>query len=153
LTEELAYYTARISRNVFYEQLAKLISKRGTCTRLQVGCLFVKEGRIIVTGYNSSPAGTPHCTDKGCILDETGHCIRTVHAEAGAISFAARHGIQLLDTTIYITHTPCLDCAKLLINCGVKEVYFIMSYGKDDGVKLMKQSGIKISRPDEVPVC
>jgi len=105
----------------------------------------VREGRIIATGYNSSPTGTSHCSDVGCLIDsDTGGCVRTIHAEAGAISFAAKHGIALDGSTLYVTLSPCLDCAKLILNAGIEKVFFGTGYRKVEGVNFLRGAGVEV---------
>ena len=109
---------------------AELFSLRGTCTRLQVGAVVVKDGRIVSTGYVGSAPGAPHCIDVGCVVVD-GHCIATIHAEANAIASAARFGISLQGATIYCTHSPCKTCAKLIASAGIEEFVYAVPYKKD----------------------
>jgi dCMP deaminase len=113
------------------KQITKLISKLGTCNRAKVGCVIAKEGRIISTGYNGSPPGEPHCIDIGCIMVD-GHCIATTHAEANAIAFAARHGLKLEGSTLYVYGWItggdlgiCPTCEKLRKSAGIVKVVVI----------------------------
>jgi dCMP deaminase len=139
----------RISRIQLYSEIAKLMAKRATCERSQVGCVITLKGRIITTGYNSSPSGTPHCCDVGCLIEpDTGRCIRTIHAEAGAISFAARNGISLEGSSIYVTLSPCLDCAKLILNAGISSVFYGEEYRKPDGIIFLRNSGVSCTQWD-----
>ncbi len=120
-------------------EIAHVIAKRGTCSRLQVGCVFVLNGRILVTGYNGAPAGLPHC------VHENGEaCTQSEHAERNAIAFAARHGVKLEGSTLYVTHMPCLACAMAIINAGVEAVYYRTPYRVLDGVELLKQAFISV---------
>lgn len=137
----------RISREDLFMNIASLMAQRGTCERGKVGVVFVKDGRIICTGYNGSPSGMPHCLDVGCEVNDIG-CDRTLHAEAAAVSFAARKGISLEDTTVFSTHAPCYNCAKLLINAGVNIVYFDTLYRENKGINLLKEAGVKVMRKD-----
>ncbi|MFA5543531.1 MAG: dCMP deaminase family protein [Bacilli bacterium] len=139
----------RISRHRLNIEIAKLISQRGTCNRAKVGCVIVKEGRIVSTGYVGSPSGLPHCIDDGCIIGEDGGCVRTVHAEAGAIAFAAKAGISLQESIMYVTLSPCLSCSKLIINAGIRRVIFLEQYRKTDGIELLNMAGIEVNRYDE----
>lgn len=107
-----------------------MVATRATCDRLHVGCVIVRENRIITTGYNGAPPGQLHCDDGGHLMIE-GHCHRTVHAEANAVAVAAKNGINLDDTTCYLTHAPCLTCAKLLYTAGVCEVIIKHRHGDD----------------------
>ena len=111
-------------------ELARMVATRATCDRLHVGCLLVKNKRIIATGYNGSTPGMPHCDDVGHhIID--GHCQRTVHAEANAIAQCAYHGVNTENSICYLTHTPCYTCAKLLYSAGIRTVYIFEKYGDD----------------------
>ena|SRR5438128_343895 len=112
----------RISRDDMFLAICKEVAKRGTCLRAQVGCLIVKDNRIISTGWNGSPPGKPHCFDVGCII-ENGHCIRTIHAETNAIGFAARYGISTEGADLLTTGWPlCLTCEKLAISAGIRNI-------------------------------
>jgi len=108
----------RISRTELYFELAKTISKRGTCPRLQVGVVLVRDGRVIASGYNGAPSGQVHCTDNGCDIQE-GHCQRAVHAEEAAICFSAKNGIRLQGAEAYVTHRPCDRCLRLMNQAGI----------------------------------
>ena len=132
----------RINRSEMLMEMAQTVAKRSTCLRLSVGAVIAKEGRVISTGYAGSPAGTPHCDDTNCFPDKP--CYRTVHAEAGAITFAARHGVALEGTTLYCTHSPCLDCAKLIINAGIKQVVYNIAYRKTEGIELLSSAGVMV---------
>lgn len=116
----------RISRHQFIVESVKLAAKRGTCLRAQVGCLIVKEGRTISTGYNGSLPGEPHCSDPGvgCLMED-GHCVRTTHAEANAIAFAARYGISVEGATLYTygwERGICDTCRKLVTTAGIVKI-------------------------------
>ncbi len=135
----------RPDRFTWLMSLAFMVSKRSTCSRKQVGALAEKDGRVLVTGYNGSPSGFPHCTDRGgCRLDESGGCLDTVHAEANLIAFAAKHGISLEGATVYTTCAPCLGCAKLLINAGIKKVIYMEEYRDTRGKDLLLQAGVQV---------
>jgi len=135
----------RISRSNLYMGMAILVSKRGTCPRAQVGAVLVRDKRIISIGYNGAPAGQPHCLDMGCIMVDKG-CVRAVHAEANVIAFAAKQGISTLDATMYVTLEPCINCAKLMINAGIKEVVILGKAGSYPrsaaGIAMLKEAGI-----------
>lgn len=118
--------------------VAMVMATRSTCNRLQVGCVIAKDGRIISTGYAGAPSGLPHCGPE-CNPDNP--CNNTVHAEAGAIAYAARHGIAVEGATIYCTHSPCLACAKLIINSGIQEVIYDQEYRDKSGVELLLKAG------------
>lgn len=148
---------SRPSRQLVLMQSAFLWAQRSTCSRLHVGCVIERDGRILVQGYNGAPAGLPHC-DHGCTCgrpNERGWahssdcnsqspCTRAVHAEQNAISFAARHGVGLNGATAWITNQPCMSCAQSLINTGIVQVYFMEAYRLQDGTELLKEAGIEV---------
>lgn len=134
----------RITRDTLLMGVAKLVSKRSTCTRLQVGCVIAMAGRIISTGYVGAPSGVPHCDHTNCGPDNP--CQRTVHAEAGAISYAARSGIKLEGATLYCTHQPCLKCSQLIINSGIARVVYDTPYRDRSGSDLLGSVGIPVEK-------
>lgn len=136
----------RPTRDELGIRLAIVYSTRGTCLRAQVGAVIVRGGRAISAGYVGSPSGQPHCTDAGCLLAEDGGCIRTVHAEANAISFAARAGASTEGSTLYTTHSPCLGCAKLIINAGIRRVVYDEEYRITDGVELLLDAHVEVEQ-------
>jgi dCMP deaminase len=133
----------RMNRDGLFLSVAQLFGKRSTCPRAQVGAVAVRDRRIIATGYVGSPAGTPHCTELGCLIRGDG-CVRTIHAEANVVAFAARAGASLDGTSIYCTHSPCLDCAKLLANTGIKEFVFITQYRDAMGIGILNDVNVKV---------
>lgn len=136
----------RISWEKFWFLLSMMYSSRGTCDRLKVACLLVNNNRLVGAGYNGSPSGLPHCDDVGHLLID-GHCERTLHAEENAIINSERSNIK--NSVAYITATPCIRCAKLLINSGVKEIKCLGTYknsrGKNHLEDLLKQAKIKLT--------
>jgi dCMP deaminase len=134
--------TERISRDQMLMEMAIIASKRSTCSRKHVGAIIAIEGRPVSVGYAGAPAGLPHCLDHGCLTGPDGGCIRTQHAEANAIAFAARKGIATERATLYTTVSPCLACAKLIINAGIEEVWFLELYRKMEGLELLGKLGI-----------
>jgi len=121
----------RKSWDDYFLDLANLVATRSTCDRLHVGCVIVKDKRILATGYNGSPAGRPHCDDIGHILEDN-HCVATIHAEINAIAFAAQYGTPLNGSTIYLTHSPCWPCTKALFSAGIKTIMFKEEYKFDN---------------------
>lgn len=124
----------RLSRDKVNMEMAYVMAKRSTCLRKQVGCVIVKDGRIIVSGYNGVPSGVQHCTE--CSGPS---CDKAVHAEAGAITYSARKGIALEGSTLYVTMSPCKKCADLILNAGIKEVVYDESYRDITGLKYLEQ--------------
>lgn len=104
--------------------LAVQAAKRATCTRAKVGTVIVPfESTVAITGYCGSPKRVPHCDDIGCITLNN-HCIVTIHSEINAILQAASLGVSIKNATVYVTHFPCINCFKTLVNAGVKEIYY-----------------------------
>ena len=137
---------SRPSWDEYFIGTAILIASRSTCSRLNVGCVIVSanehKNRIIAAGYNGFLPGAPHTS---CIRD--GHEIATVHAEQNAISDAARRGVSLNGAIAYITHFPCINCAKLLISSGIKAIKYLHDYHNDDLVlELAKNSSVEITK-------
>lgn len=121
---------------------AHVVGMRSTCTRLMVGAVIVRENRIIASGYNGSVADSTHCIDEGCYVVE-GHCVRTIHAEANALLQCAKFGVPTNETEIYVTHFPCLQCCKQLIQAGIQKVYYANDYRNHDlAVQLFKEANI-----------
>ena len=135
----------RSTREQMLAQVLKAVELRSSCTRRRVAALIVRDGRILSTGYAGSPSGTPHCIDEGCILGPDGGCIRTQHAEMNAIAWAAREGVATLGADMWVSCTPCLHCAKLIINAGIKHVYAIEEYRIAAGVELLGQAGVAVT--------
>ena len=121
---------ARLDRDEYFMQIAEVTAQRSTCSKLVVGAVAVKNNRIVCTGYNGSPAGMPHCSENGH-LEVDDHCIATVHAEMNCICQAAKMGISLEGSVLYVTHIPCFNCLKHLINVGVDEVVYRHDYKKE----------------------
>ncbi|MCK4849480.1 MAG: dCMP deaminase family protein, partial [Candidatus Heimdallarchaeota archaeon] len=113
----------RVKWDEYFMQIALQVSTRSTCDRKHVGAVIVRDRTILSTGYNGSIRGLAHCTDEGHMM-ENNHCVRTVHAEANAIAQAAKHGVNVNNSSIYITASPCWTCFKLLANSGINEIIF-----------------------------
>lgn len=129
----------RPSRTDLLLTIAYAVAERSTCTRLHVGAVAALEGRILSTGYNGAPAGTPHCTHPPSEV-----CQRSMHAEANVVAYAARHGSSLRGCEIYATDSPCYTCACLLINAGVSSVVFNRLYRDQSGLRLLADVGVKV---------
>ena len=125
----------RPDNDAYFMSMAELVSSRSTCLRRQVGAVIVKEKRVLSTGYNGAPKGLKHCAEVGCIRQQnnvesgTRHELcRGVHAEQNAVIQAAYFGVSIKDASIYTTNFPCVMCAKILINAGIREVVFRDDY-------------------------
>lgn len=121
----------RISWNEYYSSIVKNVAGRSTCHRLKVGAVLVKNNTIISTGYNGAPHGHDHCIDKGCIIIDN-HCVRTIHAELNAIINAVKNGINISDSIIYVTHSPCMECFKHIMQAGISKIIYLEEYKLKD---------------------
>ena len=142
----------RLTWDEYFMNLAITVSERGTCDRAYVGCVIVNEdNRIVTTGYNGSIKGNPHCDEIGHTMRD-GHCIATIHAEMNALLYCAKEGISVNGCKAYVTHFPCLNCTKSLIQAGIKEIYYKEAYRVDEyAIELLKLNKIsyeKIELPD-----
>lgn len=113
----------RASWNEYFMGIAEQVASRSTCDRKHIGAVIVRDKTILSTGYNGSLRGAPHCDEGGHDM-ENGHCVRTVHAEANAVAQAAKNGVAIDGSEIYVTASPCLTCFKLLANAGIRTVHY-----------------------------
>ena len=135
----------------YFMMIAEVVATRSNCSRRHVGAVMVKDRHILSTGYNGTPHGVKNCFAGGCPRcsgkAESGSHLEEclcVHAEQNAIAQAARFGLELEGSTVYVTISPCLTCAKLLVNAGIKEVVYGGDYAFIDKVKEMfKAAGVK----------
>jgi dCMP deaminase len=118
----------RPSWDEYFMNLAEVAAYMGTCDRLYVGCVIVKDKRVIATGFNGSVSGLDHCDEAGHLYNDEGRCIRTVHSEQNALLQCAKNGISTDGAIAYVTHEPCEYCTKSLIQAGIKQVYFLNAY-------------------------
>ena len=135
----------------YFLKIASVVAERATCRRHHVGAVAVRDKHILATGYNGAPAGAKDCLELGCLRDElnipsgTRHEIcRGIHAEQNVIIQASLHGVSLERSTIYATHTPCVLCAKMLVNARIKRFVTFGSYNDDTFVKMFREAGIEI---------
>ena len=137
----------RLTWDEYFMNLAITVSERGTCDRAYVGCVIVNEdNRIVTTGYNGSIKGNPHCDEIGHTMRD-GHCIATIHAEMNALLYCAKEGISVNGCKAYVTHFPCLNCTKSLIQAGIKEIYYRESYRVDEyAIELLKRNKISYEK-------
>ena len=134
--------TKKLSWEEYFMSTAILLSCRSSCNRLHVGCVLVKNNRIISAGYNGFLPGAPH---ESIIVDN--HEIATVHAEQNAISDCASRGVSVKDATAYITHFPCINCAKILAASGIKEIIYLNDYKNDSNVlTLLGNVNVKVKQ-------
>ena len=137
----------------YFMRIARLVATRSTCTRRQVGAVIVSGKRILSTGYNGSPAGLAHCSDDPslCIRDqlkipsgERAELCRALHAEQNAIIQCAVHGVGTKNGTIYVTHQPCIICAKMVINAGINRVVYAGTYPDDFARSFFAEAGTEL---------
>ena len=128
----------------YFMKIASAVSERSTCDRALVGCVLVLDKRILTTGFNGSPAGQEHCGEIGHLMVD-GHCVRTIHAETNAIIQAALHGVSTRGATCYVTHLPCIQCTKALINAGITRIVYGEAYRMDENaVAFLKAANIEV---------
>ncbi len=127
----------------YFMDITLQVARRSTCDRAHVGSIIVKDKRILTTGYNGAPAGLPHCDEIGHLMI-AGHCVRTLHAEQNAIIQAALHGVSVEGSTLYVTHQPCLACAKMIINAGIRRVVYAGHYPDENAVAFLRDAGVAL---------
>jgi dCMP deaminase len=131
----------RPSWDSYFMDIAFQVARRSTCPRASVGAVIVRDKRILTTGYNGSPRGLPHCTEAGCLIIN-GHCVRTLHAEQNAIIQGALHGVDVSHSVLYVTHQPCLNCAKMIINAGIDRVVYAGDYPDEIARSFLEQAHV-----------
>lgn len=141
----------RPSWHEYFMGICDLVATRSTCLRRKVGAVFVKEKRILCSGYNGAPSNVPHCRETGCLREqlnvpsgEKHELCRGVHAEQNAIVQAAYHGITVNNATLYCTNQPCSICAKMLINAGIKTIYYKDRYDDALGLEMFSQANVEL---------
>ncbi len=145
----------RPSWDEYFMKLAWLVAERSTCLRHHVGAVIVRDKRILTTGYNGAASGTTDCLELGCLRNQlnipsgTRHEIcRAIHAEQNAIIQAGIHGINIKNSTIYCTHSPCILCAKMLTNAGIKRFVMCVQYPDDSFKSLFNEAGVQFEVMD-----
>jgi len=135
----------------YFMDIAHMVSTRSTCRRHNVGSIIVRGKQIVSTGYNGAARGMKDCLELGCLRDQLGipsgtrhEICRAVHAEQNAIIQAALHGISIENTTMYSTINPCIVCAKMMVNAGIKRLIYEGNYPDMTGIKFLEQAGIKV---------
>ena len=146
---------SRSTATEWFVFLTNFVASKATCPRFHAGAVIVRDNRIISTGYNSSPSGSAHCEDVGCLILND-HCKRSTHAEQNAIINAARVGVSTVGATMFIKGHPCVDCAKHIVNSGITHVVLDLSHGyhrhqttqsEDQRIAetIMRESGVDIA--------
>lgn len=151
----------RLSRpdiDEYFLKVASVVAERSTCQRHHVGAVAVRDKHILATGYNGAPSGLKDCLELGCLRDEMGiasgtrqEICRGIHAEQNVIIQAALHGVSLDGSTIYCTHTPCVLCAKMLVNAKIKRFVSFGRYDDNAFIDLFKEAGIELEVKERPP--
>jgi len=146
----------RPSWDNYFMDITRLVAKRSTCLRRAVGAIVVKDKRILSTGYNGAPVHVTHCRETGCLREqlnvpsgEKHELCRGIHAEQNAIIQAAYHGVSIKGATLYCTNLPCSICAKMLINAGIKTIYYIEGYADSISEDMLTEAGVQLIRLDQ----
>lgn len=162
----------RISRDEMFIKICQVVAQRSTCLRSQVGAVIVKDNRVVSMGYNGPVSGMPACIQKPPLWDEVmdnfpgdgslglelqekrgkmqervcmgSGCTRSLHAETNAIAFAARAGVSVEGCTMYCTMSPCINCAKVIVNSGIKCLKYLEEYRDTSGLELLMAAGIGV---------
>jgi dCMP deaminase len=139
-----------------FMELAINLAKRSHCVKAQVGAVLTSETRIISIGYNGPPSGTHNCDEEfeheGCPRDSKGSCSLALHAEQNAVLYAAKNGSKIEGSTLYVTLSPCISCARVIYSMKIQKVYFLNSYAEykgiknDEGVDFLRKFGVEVIR-------
>ncbi len=140
--------------DTIYMELAEKLATRSHCVKAQVGAVLTKDTRIISLGYNGPPSGTHNCDiewpEHGCPRDSKGSCSLALHAEQNAILYAANNNVVMKGSTLYVTLSPCIACARVIYTVGISKVFYKDSYAKfkglpaDEGVDFLKRFGVEV---------
>ena len=146
----------RPSFNDIYMDLAVNLAERSHCVKIKVGAVLTKDTRIISLGYNGPPPGTHNCDEEwpqvGCPRDSKGSCSLALHAEQNAILYAAKNNVPIEGTTLYITLSPCIACARVIYTTGIKKVIYLNSYAEykklpsDEGLDFLQKFGVEVMK-------
>lgn len=142
----------------YFLKIASVVAERSTCRRHHVGAVAVRNKHILATGYNGAPSGAKDCLELGCLRDELNissgerqEVCRGIHSEQNVIIQATLHGVSLEGSTIYATHTPCVLCAKMLVNARIKRYVSFGRYNDEVFVDLFKQAGVDFDMKKRPP--
>ena len=142
---------SRLGSDEYFLKIASVVAERATCRRHRIGAVAVRDKHILATGYNGAPAGLKDCLELGCLRDEMNipsgerqEICRGIHAEQNVIIQASLHGVSLEGSTIYATHTPCVLCAKMLVNAKIKRFVSFGRYSDKTFIDLFREAGIEV---------
>ena len=137
----------------YFMEITRLVARRSTCLRRQVGAVVVKDKNILASGYNGVPTGITHCAETGCLRvklnvpsGERHELCRGLHAEQNAIIQAAKHGTNIDGATLYSTTMPCIICAKMIINAGIRRVVYEEGYADQLSQEMVAESGLVVEK-------
>jgi len=143
---------SRPSWQDYFANIAMMVSSRSTCLRRRVGAVIVQNKRLLTTGYNGAPSGVSHCLDVGCLRDQMGipsgqrhELCRGLHAEQNAIIQAATHGVSIDGADLYCTNLPCIICTKMIINAGIKRVFYLEGYADEMSLAMLEEAGVELA--------
>ncbi|MEW6668029.1 MAG: cytidine/deoxycytidylate deaminase family protein [Thermodesulfobacteriota bacterium] len=143
----------RPSWSAYFMSITRLVAMRSTCMRRSVGAVLVKEKRILATGYNGAPAGLKHCEEVGCLRENSSipsgvrhELCRGLHAEQNVIIQAAYHGIPIQGASLYCTNKPCVICTKMIINAGIREIFYLEGYDDPLSDQMLTEAGLEVTR-------
>ena len=142
---------ARLDSDDYFLKIASVVAERSTCRRHHIGAVAVRDKHILATGYNGAPSGLKDCLELGCLRDELNipsgerqEICRGIHAEQNVIIQASLHGVSLEGSTVYCTHTPCVLCAKMLVNAKIKRYVSFGRYNDNTFIDLFKEADIEV---------
>jgi len=151
----MAAQSDRPSWENYFMGITALVAKRSTCLRRSVGAIIVKDKRILTTGYNGAPSGIRHCLEVGCLRErlqvasgERHELCRGIHAEQNAIIQAAFHGVSIKDSNLFCTNLPCSICAKMIINAGIKKIYYQSGYADALSEDMLREASVEVIQVD-----
>ncbi len=151
MTQQLKDKLTRPDSDEYFLKVASVVAERSTCRRHHVGAVAVKNKHILATGYNGAPSGLKDCLELGCLRDELNipsgtrqEICRGIHAEQNVIIQASLHGVSLEGSTVYATHTPCVLCAKMLVNARLKRYVSFGKYNDSAFIDLFREAGIEV---------
>lgn len=154
LYQQLNHFMSKPSFDVIYMELAQKLAQRSHCVKMHVGAVLTKDTRIVSLGYNGPPAGTHNCDiewpEHGCPRDSKGSCSLALHAEQNAILYASKNNVSVEGSTLYITLSPCIACARIIFTTGIRKVIYLNSYAEykkipsDEGVDFLKKFGVDV---------
>lgn len=145
----------RPSWDRYFMDIAELVARRSTCTRRSVGAVIVKDKRVLTTGYNGAPSHIRHCIEVGCLREkmnvasgERHELCRGIHAEQNAIIQAAFHGVSIEGAVLFCTNLPCSICAKMIINAGIRKIYYASGYADMLSEDMLNEAAVEVIKLD-----